>query len=118
MTDPDEGYKKYWLGLHKFTEKSIGKQALNTLGHAGIGLGTAAPYCAVACWLFALPLWPAFPISTIGLIIREAVQLAKSDSPHLLDRARDIIDGIWGGLIAYCIFKWAIPACSLHVVAC
>lgn len=101
MSDPSDGVGRYWLGLHKFTDSSVGGQLLNMLGHAGMGLALALPLGVLLHYTAPGLLWPVVPAGLLPTATREVVQLARTRSPHLLDRFRDTLEGGIGGAIAY-----------------
>jgi hypothetical protein len=95
-------------GIQKFTEVSIGKQALNFLGHWGIGLGTGLAWSALVWWLSAVPPWTIIVVGALPELIREIVQGIKRRKLNLLDRIRDVVDSVVGSLTAYGIAHFYI----------
>lgn len=100
MSDEPESATEKLLGTRKL-RKGVGRLLLDALGHLAIGFG---------CGLIAGALAPlgvgrgvaAGVGAGLGLLagsMREGIQWAKTGSPHLLDRALDIVPAPLGGAI-------------------
>lgn len=100
MSDQPESAMEKLMGTRKL-RKGIGRLLLDAFGHLAIGFG---------CGLIAGALAPlgvgrgvtagiGAALGLLGGSLREGVQWAKTGSPHLLDRALDIVPAPIGGAI-------------------
>ena len=110
MSRPDDGFKRYWLGLHLFTDVPIRRQALNGFGHWALGL----PVSGLVAWLHhandgGFPIALVLVLGPLPNVLREIRQYARTGSPHLLDRFRDAFEGGLGALTVYAVSSsgWA-----------
>lgn len=113
LTDPQREIVAWYVSQKAWPRdlilEHLAKQALDQTGHAAIGLpfGLAAGGLSLVRNGFGFDHWLAVGAvaATLALAIREAVQLAKTGQPHLLDRALDVAFGPVGAVAGYALVR-------------